>query len=177
MYLKSTLFVPGGIFVLQTDNPRYWRFIETTVPVLFDWRRHEQPWPDAPAGRTCELDRHLDHRDVGVGGRAVEDRHVAETSSNMSAHRSGEHAERAKALSVGMPPVQRDEPMATLTGREMVEEHQQPASIGYRTENLFVEEDLQVQIVAEHTALLIAPQLAHMPDLSHAHAEYDTTRT
>jgi tRNA (guanine-N7-)-methyltransferase len=43
---------PGGIFVLQTDNPRYWRFIETTVPVLFAWRRQEGPWPDAPAGRT-----------------------------------------------------------------------------------------------------------------------------
>ncbi|HVY62620.1 MAG TPA: methyltransferase domain-containing protein [Planctomycetota bacterium] len=42
----------GGMFVLQTDNPYYWRHIETTVPVLFDWRRQEGPWPDAPEGRT-----------------------------------------------------------------------------------------------------------------------------
>jgi tRNA (guanine-N7-)-methyltransferase len=32
---------PGGIFVLQTDNPRYWRYIEETVPVLFEWRRED----------------------------------------------------------------------------------------------------------------------------------------
>ena len=43
---------PGGIFVLQSDNPYYWRHIETTVPVLFDWRRQEMAWPDAPQGRT-----------------------------------------------------------------------------------------------------------------------------
>lgn len=43
---------PGGLLVLQTDNPFYWRHIETTVPVLFAWRRHEGPWPDAPRGRT-----------------------------------------------------------------------------------------------------------------------------
>lgn len=42
----------GGLFVLQTDNPYYWRYIETTVPVLFDWRRQQAPWPDAPEGRT-----------------------------------------------------------------------------------------------------------------------------
>ncbi len=43
---------PGGILVLQTDNPHYWKYIETTVPVLFAWRRQEGPWPDAPEGRT-----------------------------------------------------------------------------------------------------------------------------
>jgi tRNA (guanine-N7-)-methyltransferase len=42
----------GGLFVVQTDNPTYWRYIETTVPVLFSWRRQEGPWPDAPEGRT-----------------------------------------------------------------------------------------------------------------------------
>ena len=43
---------PGGLFVLQTDNPHYWRYIETTVPVLFFWTRLQGPWPDAPQGRT-----------------------------------------------------------------------------------------------------------------------------
>jgi tRNA (guanine-N7-)-methyltransferase len=42
----------GGQLVLQTDNPYYWKHIETTVPVLFDWRRREMPWEDAPEGRT-----------------------------------------------------------------------------------------------------------------------------
>src|SRR5438477_594056 len=41
-----------GRSALPPDNPYYWRHTETTVPVLFDWRRHEGPWPDAPAGRT-----------------------------------------------------------------------------------------------------------------------------
>jgi len=43
---------PGGLFVLQTDNPYYWRHIETTVPVLFAWTRPEGDWPEAPLGRT-----------------------------------------------------------------------------------------------------------------------------
>jgi tRNA (guanine-N7-)-methyltransferase len=43
---------PDGIFVLQTDNPAYWRHIEQTVPVLFRWERRALPWPDAPRGRT-----------------------------------------------------------------------------------------------------------------------------
>ena len=43
---------PGGLLVLQTDNPRYWRYIEQTVPVLFTWTRRDLPWPDAPEGRS-----------------------------------------------------------------------------------------------------------------------------
>jgi tRNA (guanine-N7-)-methyltransferase len=44
--------VPGGLFVIQTDNPGYWRYIRQVVPVFFDFREHPQPWPDAPRGRT-----------------------------------------------------------------------------------------------------------------------------
>jgi tRNA (guanine-N7-)-methyltransferase len=43
---------PGGLFVIQTDNPGYWRYIREVVPVFFDFREESQPWPDAPRGRT-----------------------------------------------------------------------------------------------------------------------------
>jgi tRNA (guanine-N7-)-methyltransferase len=43
---------PGGLFVIQTDNPGYWRYIREVVPVFFDFAEHRGPWPDAPRGRT-----------------------------------------------------------------------------------------------------------------------------
>jgi tRNA (guanine-N7-)-methyltransferase len=42
----------GGKFVIQTDNPDYWRYIRKMLPSFFDFRPHLGPWPDAPAGRT-----------------------------------------------------------------------------------------------------------------------------
>jgi tRNA (guanine-N7-)-methyltransferase len=42
----------GGLFVVQTDNPGYWRYIREVAPVFFDFREHPKPWPDAPRGRT-----------------------------------------------------------------------------------------------------------------------------
>jgi tRNA (guanine-N7-)-methyltransferase len=44
--------VPGGQFVVQTDNPDYWSYIAKVVPVFFDFREHPGPWPDAPEGRS-----------------------------------------------------------------------------------------------------------------------------
>src|SRR5262245_44199359 len=44
--------VPGGLFVIQTDNPGYWRYIRAVVPAFFDFEEREAPWPDAPKGRT-----------------------------------------------------------------------------------------------------------------------------
>jgi tRNA (guanine-N7-)-methyltransferase len=44
--------VPGGLFVVQTDNPGYWRYIRQVAPVFFDFREHPGPWPDSPRGRT-----------------------------------------------------------------------------------------------------------------------------
>jgi tRNA (guanine-N7-)-methyltransferase len=44
--------VPGGLFVVQTDNPGYWRYIRQVVPVFFDFTEQRGPWPDAPRGRT-----------------------------------------------------------------------------------------------------------------------------
>jgi tRNA (guanine-N7-)-methyltransferase len=42
----------GGLFVVQTDNPGYWRYAKAVVPVFFDFAEQRGPWPDAPRGRT-----------------------------------------------------------------------------------------------------------------------------
>jgi tRNA (guanine-N7-)-methyltransferase len=44
--------IPGGLFVVQSDNPGYWRYICGLVPLFFEFQEHSQPWPDAPRGRT-----------------------------------------------------------------------------------------------------------------------------
>lgn len=43
---------PGGLFVIQTDNPDYWDYIARVVAPFFDFREHPGPWPDAPEGRS-----------------------------------------------------------------------------------------------------------------------------
>ena len=43
---------PGGLFVLQTDNPDYWNYITRVVPHFFTLTDHPEPWPDAPEGRS-----------------------------------------------------------------------------------------------------------------------------
>jgi tRNA (guanine-N7-)-methyltransferase len=43
---------PGGLFVVQTDNPDYWEYISSVVPVFFGFQEHPEPWPDAPEGRS-----------------------------------------------------------------------------------------------------------------------------
>jgi tRNA (guanine-N7-)-methyltransferase len=43
---------PGALFVIQTDNPDYWDYMRRVLPVFFDFREHEGPWPDAPEGRS-----------------------------------------------------------------------------------------------------------------------------
>lgn len=44
--------LPGGLFVLQTDNPAYWRYMQEVVPQFFTFADHHSPWPDMPQGRT-----------------------------------------------------------------------------------------------------------------------------
>jgi tRNA (guanine-N7-)-methyltransferase len=44
--------VPGGLFVVQTDNPDYWSYMTRVLPVFFSFRAQDGPWPDAPAGRS-----------------------------------------------------------------------------------------------------------------------------
>ena len=46
------VLVPGGVFVIQTDNPGYWKYIQHIVPVFFDFHERIGRWPDAPKGRT-----------------------------------------------------------------------------------------------------------------------------
>ncbi len=43
---------PGGLFVVQTDNPGYWRYIKEVVPFFFDFHERIGRWPDSPKGRT-----------------------------------------------------------------------------------------------------------------------------
>jgi tRNA (guanine-N7-)-methyltransferase len=43
---------PGGLFVAQTDNPGYWKYIREVVPFFFDFHERIGRWPDAPKGRT-----------------------------------------------------------------------------------------------------------------------------
>lgn len=43
---------PGGLFVIQTDNPDYWSYFEKVIPVFFEFEEQKGPWPDAPAGRS-----------------------------------------------------------------------------------------------------------------------------
>ena len=43
---------PTGSFVLQTDNPGYWKYMQSIVPLFFKWTIHGNRWPDAPKGRT-----------------------------------------------------------------------------------------------------------------------------
>lgn len=44
--------VPGGLFVLQTDNPGYWKYMQSIVPMFFEWTVLPGCWPDAPKGKT-----------------------------------------------------------------------------------------------------------------------------
>jgi tRNA (guanine-N7-)-methyltransferase len=43
---------PGGLFVIQTDNPGYWRYIKDVAPCFFRFDEQAGRWPDAPRGRT-----------------------------------------------------------------------------------------------------------------------------
>ncbi len=50
--LVHRTLAPNGLFVIQTDNPGYWKYIQQIVPVFFDFRERIGRWPDAPKGRT-----------------------------------------------------------------------------------------------------------------------------
>lgn len=41
-----------GRFVVQTDNPAYWRYIAQVAPAMFDFRPRTTPWTEDPHGRT-----------------------------------------------------------------------------------------------------------------------------
>jgi tRNA (guanine-N7-)-methyltransferase len=50
--LVHRALLPGGLLVVQTDNPGYWRYMQMIVPLYFEWQELSNPWPDAPQGRT-----------------------------------------------------------------------------------------------------------------------------
>jgi tRNA (guanine-N7-)-methyltransferase len=50
--LVHGVLTPGGAFVIQTDNPGYWKYIKQVVPVFFDFVEVTGRWPDAAKGRT-----------------------------------------------------------------------------------------------------------------------------
>jgi tRNA (guanine-N7-)-methyltransferase len=41
-----------GLFVIQTDNPGYWKYIKEVLPMFFNFHERIGRWPDAPRGRT-----------------------------------------------------------------------------------------------------------------------------
>lgn len=46
------VLAPGGLFVIQTDNPDYWAYMTKLLPHFFHLEEHPEPWPDSPAGRS-----------------------------------------------------------------------------------------------------------------------------
>jgi len=50
--LVHRCLIPGGLLVVQTDNPGYWKYVREVVPVFFDFHERIGRWPDAPKGRT-----------------------------------------------------------------------------------------------------------------------------
>lgn len=52
LYAIHRCLVPGGLFVVQTDNPAYATYLRAVLPALFEVEEHPEPWPDAPFGRT-----------------------------------------------------------------------------------------------------------------------------
>ena len=50
--LVHRALIPQGLFVIQTDNPGYWKYIREVVPVFFDFEELPGRWPNAPRGRT-----------------------------------------------------------------------------------------------------------------------------
>ena len=43
---------PSGQFIIQTDNPDYWQYMIRVIPHFFDLHAQDEPWPDAPEGRS-----------------------------------------------------------------------------------------------------------------------------
>lgn len=42
----------GGMFVVQTDHPKYWKYIREAAGYFFEFHERIGRWPDAPKGRT-----------------------------------------------------------------------------------------------------------------------------
>jgi tRNA (guanine-N7-)-methyltransferase len=62
------VLIPGGLLVMQSDNPAYWKYILQVAPAFFDFHEHKGNWPDAPQGRSRrEIIDHIKHLPVFRG--------------------------------------------------------------------------------------------------------------
>ncbi|MBE7467227.1 MAG: methyltransferase domain-containing protein [Planctomycetes bacterium] len=52
LWLAHRALEPGGLLVLQTDHPAYWKYMLQVAPIFFEFQAHPEPWEDAPRGRT-----------------------------------------------------------------------------------------------------------------------------
>lgn len=50
--LAHRSLVPGGLFVIQTDNRAYWKYMAAACASFFEFHEQSGPWPEAPEGRT-----------------------------------------------------------------------------------------------------------------------------
>jgi tRNA (guanine-N7-)-methyltransferase len=50
--LAYRAIIEGGLFVVQTDNRAYWKYLSEVLPNFFDVTRQTASWPDSPQGRT-----------------------------------------------------------------------------------------------------------------------------
>lgn len=50
--LVHRCLVPGGVFLVQTDHPGYWQYLQQILPIFFEFHERIGRWPDAPRGRT-----------------------------------------------------------------------------------------------------------------------------
>lgn len=50
--LVHRCLIPSGLFVVQTDHPKYWQYIRDTATTFFEFHERIGRWPDAPKGRT-----------------------------------------------------------------------------------------------------------------------------
>jgi len=81
---------PGGLFILQTDNPDYWAYMARLIPHFFAFEEHPGPWPDSPEGRTrreiIALQRGLKvFRGIGRRRDDVEPREALELARDLPA--------------------------------------------------------------------------------------------
>jgi tRNA (guanine-N7-)-methyltransferase len=87
--LVHRALVPKGLFVIQTDNPGYWRYIREVVPVFFDFEELSGHWPNAPRGRTrreiVALRQGLPvFRGVGRAKQSLSEEHALELAESLA---------------------------------------------------------------------------------------------
>lgn len=82
--------IPSGQFFVQTDNPSYWRYMQTVIPHFFEFEDRDTCWPDAPKGRTRREIIALRHglpiyRGIGKPKGTLHDREMARLVATLPA--------------------------------------------------------------------------------------------